>query len=61
MLTDGVNDPLVTMVNVLLVAVSVFAQIALLVMTTVTTSLLTRVVVVNMELLVPTLAPLIFH
>ena len=61
MLTDGVNDPLVAMVNVLLVAVSVFAQIALLVMITVTTSLLTRVVVVNTGLLVPTLAPLIFH
>ena len=60
-LTDGVNDPLVAMVNVLLVAVAVPAQMALLVITTVTASLLARVVVVNVALLLPTFAPFIFH
>jgi hypothetical protein len=61
MLTDGVTMALVVMVNVLLVAVAVLAQIALLVITTVTTLPLAIADVVKVALLVPTLAPFIFH
>jgi hypothetical protein len=59
--TDGVTDDVVVIVRVLLVAVGVLAQDALLVITTVTTSPLAIVDVVNVALLVPTLAPFIFH
>ena len=61
MLTDGVTIVLVVMVSALLVAVGVFAQMALLVITTVTTSLLAREEVVNVVLLDPVLIPLTFH
>jgi hypothetical protein len=49
------------MVSELLVAVGVVAQDALLVITTVTTSPLAIVDVVNVELLVPAFTPFIFH
>ena len=61
MLTDGVTDELVVMISALLVAVGVFAQDALLVITTVTTSPLAMAAVVKVALLVPTFPPLIFH
>ena len=60
-LTDGVTDAAVVMVSALLVAVGVLAQEALLVITTVTTSLLAIAEVVNVALLVPVLVPFIFH
>ena len=60
-LTDGATMALVVMVSELLVAVAVLAQIALLVITTVTTSPLAIAAVVKVALLVPTLPPLIFH
>ena len=61
MLTDGVTDAVVDMVRALLVAVSVLAQDALLVITTVTKSPLAIAAVVKVAVFVPRLAPFIFH
>ena len=60
-LTEGITIALVVIVRELLMTVGVFAQIALLIITTVTTSLLARALVVKLVLLVPTFTPLIFH
>ena len=60
-LTDGVTIVLVVIVSELLVAVGVPAHVALLVITTVTTSLLAIVEVVKVALLVPAFTPFIFH
>lgn len=59
--TEGVTEPVTDMVMLLLVTVTGRAQLALLVSTQVTTSLLARVVVVNVALLVPALFPFILH
>ena len=58
--TDGVTDVAVIVIG-LLVAVAGLTQGSLLVMITVTISPFTRVVVVNILLLVPLLTPLICH
>ena len=60
-LTDGVTDGLLVIANILLVAVDVPAQIALLIITKDTTSLLARADVVNAVLLVPAFNPFICH
>ncbi len=59
--TDGVTEELTVMVIALLVAVGGLALQALLVITTVTTSLLFNVDEEKVLLLVPALLPFIFH
>ena len=59
--TDGTKFGLTAMVMLLLVAVVVARQVALLVTVQVTTSLLFKVVDVNVVELVPVFIPLIFH
>ena len=59
--TDGTRLGLTAMVMLLLVAVVVVRQVALLVTVQVTTSLLFKVVDVNVVELVPVFIPLIFH
>ena len=61
MVTDGVTDAVVVIVNALLVVVGVLAHDALLVITTVTILPLVIADVVNVELLVPAFTPFIFH
>lgn len=59
--TEGVTLGLTVIFNVLEVAVTGDAQVALLVSTTLIASLLAKPVVVNVLLLVPTLLPFSFH
>ena len=61
MLTDGVTDDVTVMVMALLVAVVGMAHAALLVSTTVTTSLLFKIVDENVALLVPAFTPFTLH
>ena len=61
MLTDGVTVGFTVMVIVFDVAVVGDAQVALEVMTHVTTDPVARVVVVNVALLVPAFVPFTFH
>jgi len=60
-LTVGVSNGFTFMVTALLVAGLPVAQVALEVITTVTTALSANVVVVNVGLLVPAFAPFTFH
>ncbi len=60
-LTLGVTLPVTVMVIVLLVAVLEVAHVLLEVITTLTTSLFDKVVLVNVALLVPTLVLFTFH
>ena len=59
--TDGVTDEVTVILILLLVAVAGETQLALLVITTVTISLLAKVVEVNVAALVPAFTPFIFH
>ena len=59
--TDGVTKAFTVMVIPVLVAVAGEGQVALLVITTVTTLLLASVVEVKVALLVPAFTPLTFH
>lgn len=59
--TDGVTAELMVIVTALDVAVAGDAQLAVEVMTQVTTAPLVSVVVVNVALLVPALTPFTFH
>ncbi len=61
MLTLGVTLPVTVMVIVLLVAVLEVAHVLLEVITTLTTSLFDKVVLVNVALLAPTLVLFTFH
>ena len=60
-LTDGVTVAVVDITSALLVAVGVLAQVALLVINTVTTSASAIEEDVNVALLVPAFIPFIFH
>jgi hypothetical protein len=59
--TAGVTGAVTSMVTALLVAVVVDTQLALLVIITVTTSPFTRLLLVKVALLVPTLVVFTFH
>ena len=60
-LIDGVTAELIVIVMALEVAVARDAQVAVDVMTQVTTDPVARVLVANVALLVPALVPLTFH
>lgn len=61
MLTDGVTEELTVIAMVFDVAIVVLTQVELLVSTQLTTCPLVNEVVVNVELLVPALAPFTNH
>ena len=59
--TDGVTSGVTVIIIPVLVTEAGLAQVAVLVSSQVTTSLLANVVVVNVALLVPALVPFTFH